>query len=218
VQVRDAFTGLTCLVLHGHDDTVRCLSFTHDGKRLVTGSNDDTARVWDAENGKEIKSLRQTGIWKVSAVSCSLDDRYMIAGGDIIREFDAGNGSEILVLPERESLDDYLRAIAFSPGGERIICQPDDAGVAIFDRELNDWSGKIDGICDVNAIAGGSKLFPFLVHCRWNGVTISETASGNKVAWLPNDINKIVTHRDGRTWIGMNNSQVFHFTLEGIRG
>ena len=33
-------------------------AFSGDGKRVVTASDDKTARIWDAESGKEIAVLK----------------------------------------------------------------------------------------------------------------------------------------------------------------
>ena len=40
--------------LKGHTGSVRSAAFSPDGKRIVTASEDNTARLWDAESGKEI--------------------------------------------------------------------------------------------------------------------------------------------------------------------
>ncbi|HEX4301011.1 MAG TPA: TIR domain-containing protein [Gammaproteobacteria bacterium] len=38
----------------GHDDAVKVVIFSPDGKRLLTGSKDKTVRVWDAATGKNL--------------------------------------------------------------------------------------------------------------------------------------------------------------------
>ena len=45
-------------VLRGHSGSVSRAAFSDDGKRVVTASEDRTARVWDAESGKEIAVLK----------------------------------------------------------------------------------------------------------------------------------------------------------------
>ena len=35
------------LTLKGHSDTVRSVSFSPDGRRIVSGSQDNTLKVWD---------------------------------------------------------------------------------------------------------------------------------------------------------------------------
>ena len=42
------------LILFGHEDAVLSAAFSPDGKRIVTASCDKTARLWDAETGKQI--------------------------------------------------------------------------------------------------------------------------------------------------------------------
>jgi hypothetical protein len=45
--------------LTGHGDQVTSAAFSPDGKRVVTASDDTTARIWDAETGREIVSLKR---------------------------------------------------------------------------------------------------------------------------------------------------------------
>jgi WD40 repeat protein len=44
--------------LLGHQGEVWCAAFSPDGRRVVTGSEDRTARVWDVATGKELFALR----------------------------------------------------------------------------------------------------------------------------------------------------------------
>ena len=45
------------LLLEGHDAPLRCASYSPDGTRVITGSNDKTARVWDAATGEILAVL-----------------------------------------------------------------------------------------------------------------------------------------------------------------
>ena len=47
MRVWDLERGSSVRVIRGHTDTVNQVAFSPDGDRLVTGSNDGTARVWD---------------------------------------------------------------------------------------------------------------------------------------------------------------------------
>ena len=55
---------LTCVVGHeqectltGHSHYVTSVAYSPDGKHLVSGSYDNTVKVWDAQTGKEVSVL-----------------------------------------------------------------------------------------------------------------------------------------------------------------
>src|SRR5262249_47508742 len=54
VTVWDAETGAERFSAVGHVRTVYAVSWSPDGARLLTSSQDYTARVWDARNGSEL--------------------------------------------------------------------------------------------------------------------------------------------------------------------
>ena len=47
--------------LSGHSSAVVSAGFSPDGKRVVTASKDLTAKVWDAETGRDLLTLRVQG-------------------------------------------------------------------------------------------------------------------------------------------------------------
>jgi len=40
--------------LTGHSDWVKSVAYSPDGKHLVSGSNDNTVKVWDVAMGQEV--------------------------------------------------------------------------------------------------------------------------------------------------------------------
>ena len=54
----DLEAGKETLTLRGHTSAVTSLALSGDGKRLFSGSYDETIKVWDLEAGKEILTLR----------------------------------------------------------------------------------------------------------------------------------------------------------------
>ncbi|ETO06416.1 hypothetical protein RFI_30980, partial [Reticulomyxa filosa] len=44
--------------LKGHSDAVTSVQFSPDGNRIVSGSRDNTIRLWDASSGKQIQCLK----------------------------------------------------------------------------------------------------------------------------------------------------------------
>lgn len=61
-------SGRRVAVLDGHQDQIYSLAYSPDGKHLVTGSLDSTARVWDARKLKELAVLRghKAGIIRIA--------------------------------------------------------------------------------------------------------------------------------------------------------
>ena len=72
-------SGAEVLTLKGHTDRVTSASFSPDGSRIVTGSGDKTAKVWDAQSGAEVLTLKgHTGA--VTSASFSPDGSRIVTG------------------------------------------------------------------------------------------------------------------------------------------
>jgi WD40 repeat protein len=52
VKVWDAQTGQEMLTLKGHTGPVMSVAFSADGKRIGSGSEDKTVKVWDARSAQ----------------------------------------------------------------------------------------------------------------------------------------------------------------------
>jgi WD40 repeat protein len=57
--VWDAETGRELLTLNGHESPVESVAFSSNGRRIVTGSQDKTARVWTAASPEEVEAWRK---------------------------------------------------------------------------------------------------------------------------------------------------------------
>src|SRR5262249_49894256 len=63
-----------------HPGGVQCLAFRRDGGRLVTGSDDGTARLWDPATGELTRPLLAHGQW-ITHASFSNDGKLLVTGG-----------------------------------------------------------------------------------------------------------------------------------------
>jgi len=78
-RLRSAVIGRTLAVLRGHFIDVNSVSYSPDGQRIVSGSEDHTVRVWDAVSGVELAVLRghEGGVVRVSYSS---DGQRIVSG------------------------------------------------------------------------------------------------------------------------------------------
>jgi dipeptidyl aminopeptidase/acylaminoacyl peptidase len=67
--------------LTGHTKGVLSAAFSPDGERIVTASGDDTARLWDAETGKQIGELRGH-THNVTSAAFSPDGKRIVTASD----------------------------------------------------------------------------------------------------------------------------------------
>lgn len=69
------------LTLAGHESALNGVAFSPDGKKIITGSNDQTVRVWNAATGEMIANLDQGDIQKfpIHGVGFSADGKHIVA-------------------------------------------------------------------------------------------------------------------------------------------
>jgi class 3 adenylate cyclase/tRNA A-37 threonylcarbamoyl transferase component Bud32/dipeptidyl aminopeptidase/acylaminoacyl peptidase len=112
-------THLDLKTLRGHMGAVRSVAFSPDGQRVVTGSDDKTAKVWEAASGKELLTLNGHRAI-IRAVAFSPDGLRIVTGSEdhTAKVWDAHSGIELLTL---KGHTERILSLAFSPDGERIV-------------------------------------------------------------------------------------------------
>ncbi|HVF24911.1 MAG TPA: hypothetical protein VNA23_03430, partial [Anaerolineales bacterium] len=115
-------------VFSGHIDELRSVAFSPDGKYVLTGSIDTTAKLWDATTGKEIYTL-SGHTDEVLSVAFSPDSRYIAsASADTTAKlWNVTTGKETYTLGDN---DDAVLNVAFSPDGKYILTTTENGGVA----------------------------------------------------------------------------------------
>ena len=67
------------MTLIGHTDTVTSAAFSPDGKRIVSGSSDETVRIWDASTGQPVGSPLEGRTDYVRSVAFSPDGKRIVS-------------------------------------------------------------------------------------------------------------------------------------------
>ncbi len=115
---------LPSTILAGHEGRLASAQFSPDGTRIVTGSLDGTARVWDAATGKPLATL--TGHeGSVMSAQFSPDGSRIVTGSydKTARVWDATTGKPLATLTGHE---DEVGSPQFSPDGSRIVTASSD--------------------------------------------------------------------------------------------
>ncbi|MEZ6143712.1 MAG: TIR domain-containing protein [Zavarzinella sp.] len=120
----------------GHSASVWSVAWSIDSTRIVSGSSDQTLKIWDAESGKHLQSLagHSEVVW---CVAWSIDGTRIASGSwdKTVKIWDAESGK---CLQSLAGHSDYVRCVAWSADGTRIVSGSDDELLKIWDAE----SGK----------------------------------------------------------------------------
>jgi WD40 repeat protein/serine/threonine protein kinase len=105
--------------LRGHTASVMCVAYSPDGQRVLTASEDHTAKVWDANSAKELITLTGHRGAVISA-AFSPDGERIVTGSEdhTAKVWDSRSGKEILTLWGHQR---SVVRVAFSPDGKSIV-------------------------------------------------------------------------------------------------
>jgi WD40 repeat protein len=132
--VWEAATGKQLFKLEGHKEPVSLANFAPDGKRIVSGSADQTLRVWDAATGKELLVLEGH---TDNCLGCFSPDGKCIVSAShdrTLRGWDADTGKELW--KQSEQAEPAISIVAgnygLSPDG-RVLSLGSDGNLRVLD-------------------------------------------------------------------------------------
>jgi WD40 repeat protein len=172
------------------------LAVSADGKRVISGGNDQIAHVWDLKTGKELKQLTgHTGpIW---GAVLSADGKRAVTGGwdKSLRLWDVEAGKELKLFA---GVKENVRCLALSPDGKMVAAGHfDDQARGVvrlwnFDdgKEVRAFQGHTQEVSAVAFSPDGKKLVSSSFD---KTVRVWEVATGKELKVLEGHTGRVET-------------------------
>ncbi|HHL18502.1 MAG TPA: hypothetical protein ENJ33_02065 [Thiothrix sp.] len=136
IRLYDFQSGELKALLHGHRSVVQALTFSPDSQKLISGSSDKTAIIWQVTTQKPLQTL--SGHSKaIHALAFSADNQRVVTGSfdHSLRLWQVVDGQLIATL---QGHTDKVNAVAVSPKSDLIASGSDDQTIRLWDAQ----SGK----------------------------------------------------------------------------
>ena len=131
--------------IQAHGERINVLIFSRDGKLLVTGCRDGTAKLWDTATWREIRTVTGHPTWEHGLALSPDASRLAISYLDLSL-VDTATAKLQRVLKGHTYL---IMALAFTPDGSRLVSGGWDGTVRVWDvqtgRELQTLSTGTKG-------------------------------------------------------------------------
>lgn len=147
-------------LLRGHTKEIKSVTFSPDGRYIMSLSADSTIRIWDVETGKCIRKLKEHTNYFDNAVFSPNGKRIASASSDfIVRLWNVANSKQSI-----QSLKGHtgtVCSVSFSPNGKLIASASTDNTIRIWNAEngvcLNTLEGHTGDVYSV-AFSPDSKI------------------------------------------------------------
>jgi WD40 repeat protein len=130
----DVDSGRLLTRFEGHDGWVIQIHFSRDGARVVTASEDGTARIWDASTGAQLALVQERNNVILDAASSPDGSLVATAVNDpgIVRLWSASTGKLVRTLLHPGA---FVGSVAFSNDGEIVAAGLGDGTVHLWSAE-----------------------------------------------------------------------------------
>ena len=130
-------------IFQGHESRVLSVAFSPDGKSIVSGSDDNTLRLWDLQ-GNPIGQPFQGHESSVWSVAFSPDGKAIVSGSDDrrLRLWDLQGHQIVQPFQGHES---WVWSVAFSPDGKAIVSGSVDKTLRLWDLQGNQIGKPFQG-------------------------------------------------------------------------
>jgi glucose repression regulatory protein TUP1 len=136
LQIWDIAKGQIQQVFYGHQQEVRSLDFSRDGRFIISGSGDKTVRIWDlCDKFHRVLTISDDDDSQdpgISSVTISPDATLVAAGhfDASVRIWDVATGA---LLERLRGHKDGIRDVAFTSDGKGLVSGSLDKSVKYWD-------------------------------------------------------------------------------------
>ena len=147
-----------------YDNRVRAIAYSPDGKYLASASQDRTAKIWDAANGRELLTLvGHTDALR--SITFSPDGKRVATISDDLtaRVWDTTTGKTLFALAAPALVLGFTdHSVAFSPDGKRLAVESENNTAKVWDASSGDEQLTLTGhtlfICAIAFSPDGKRL------------------------------------------------------------
>jgi len=139
-QIVDLRTRASVTELNGHRNNIASIEFSADSARVLTGSWDGTARIWDKDSGRELARFDH-GAATVYAAHWMKGDRQIVTGSSTgaITLWDVSSGDEVVSVSAHTSPIFTLRVVE---NREEILSGASDGSIRRWDASTLNLLGS----------------------------------------------------------------------------
>ena len=116
---------------------VNCIDFSRDGNWVVTGSKDNTAKVWDSD-GRHLDTLDGHKTWVWSAAFSPDSKRIVTTSGDRTAKVWDWNGERATEALQLRGHRSVVWCAAFLPDGQRLLTGSQDGTARLWDVTVSE--------------------------------------------------------------------------------
>jgi WD40 repeat protein len=186
----DVASGREVRRLQGHAEPVNSVAFSPNGEQVLTGAGtvggtpvepqirDNTARLWDAATGSEVRRFEGHSS-PVTSVAFSPDGMHVLTGSwdNTVRLWNAASGKEI----RRFEGHSEVTSVAFSPDG-KVLTGSADSKARLWDAATGTKIRKFEGhAAPVELVYFSPDGKRVLICSEDNSVRVWDTAIGKEI-------------------------------------
>ena len=170
------------LALTGHSDVVQSATFSPDGLRIVTGSDDRTARVWDAATGEQLLVVHHDG--RVTSAAFAPDGKSFVSASldRTARVWDVATGRQLVAFSGHTA---GVWSASFDPDGRRVVTSSSDKSARVWDiatgRMITVLTGHTDRVWSAAFSPDGRRIVTASFD---RSARIWDAATGRQIAQL----------------------------------